>query len=89
MTDRAYDPDLDLDPDDPGWWGYASCPQTDSEAFFPPKGGATAPARRVCMRCMVRATCLEYALRYQVSDGIWGGKSPEQRRKILRERRAA
>ena len=88
MNDTAHD-SLDLSPDGPDWWGYASCPETDPEIFYPPRGASPAPARRVCMGCAVRAACLEYALSARISEGVWGGKTPQQRRAILRERRAA
>lgn len=40
-------------------------------------------AREICMRCPVIAQCLRVGLREEF--GIWGGTTPEQRRKIRRE----
>jgi hypothetical protein len=36
----------------------------------------------------VKAPCLEYALAYRVDDGVWGGTSERQRKRILRRQRA-
>lgn len=40
-------------------------------------------AREICMRCPVIAQCLRVGLREEF--GIWGGTTPQQRRKIRRE----
>jgi hypothetical protein len=40
-------------------------------------------AREICMRCPVIAQCLRVGLREEF--GIWGGTSPEQRRRIKRQ----
>jgi WhiB family redox-sensing transcriptional regulator len=35
----------------------------------------------------VRQTCLEYALANRERDGVWGGATEKERRRILRQRR--
>jgi WhiB family redox-sensing transcriptional regulator len=79
----------DPDPDDLGdqptvldWQDAALCAQTDPEAFFPDKGGSTREAKRVCMACEVRVTCLDYALENDERFGIWGGLSERERRRV-------
>ena len=64
------------------WMQDALCAQTDPEMFFPQKGGSTRNAKRVCASCDVREQCLEYALRTKQDDGIWGGKSAIELRKM-------
>ena len=44
-------------------------------------------ARRMCAGCPVRAECLEYALLHRIPQGVWGGASERERRRILRARR--
>ncbi|GAA2234858.1 hypothetical protein GCM10010401_03380 [Rarobacter faecitabidus] len=66
------------------WQDRALCAQTDPEAFFPEKGGSTREAKRVCVRCEVKAECLEYALANDERFGIWGGLSERERRKLKR-----
>ena len=64
------------------WQERALCAQTDPEAFFPEKGGSTREAKRVCVTCDVRSTCLDYALQHDERFGIWGGLSERERRKL-------
>lgn len=39
--------------------------------------------KRTCRRCPVQEQCLEYALRMNISDGVWGGRIARER-KMLR-----
>lgn len=80
---------LDELPEPPEWMGDALCAQTDPEAFFPEKGGSTRSAKRICGLCTVREECLEYAIANEERFGIWGGLSERERRRIVRDRRAA
>ena len=66
------------------WQDQALCAETDSEAFFPDKGGSTRAAKRVCSACEVSAECLEYALAHDERFGIWGGTSEHERRRLRR-----
>lgn len=79
---------LDPDPEPPGplaWHGRALCAQIDSDLFFPERGGATMPAKRVCMLCEVRTECLEEALRDDL-QGVWGGTSERERQRMKGKR---
>lgn len=66
----------------PEWTGQALCAQTDPELWFPPKGGSTRAAKRVCGRCPVRQPCLAHALANDERFGVWGGLSEPQRRRL-------
>lgn len=69
------------------WQDDALCAQTDPEAFFPETGGSIRPATDICFACEVREQCLKYAMDNNFDyDGIFGGLSPKNRRK-LREKR--
>ena len=37
--------------------------------------------------CPVRETCLEYALTVREKNGVWGGLTERERRRVLRQRR--
>ena len=52
--------------------------------FYPGRGEDCAQARAVCEGCSVRADCLDYALKYRVKFGIWGGTTELERRHIRR-----
>lgn len=41
----------------------------------------TAKAKAICMTCTVRAECLGYADATDETEGIWGGKTPQERGK--------
>lgn len=72
------------------WMDGAACATTDPEMFYPEKGGVGArDAKSVCLRCDVRTQCLEYALSNKEPFGVWGGKSEQERRKMLSRQVAA
>lgn len=71
------------------WMGMANCVGLDPDVFFPPRGASTDEAKAICAACVVRDTCLDYALTHHIVWGIWGGKSIRQRRQISRDRREA
>jgi WhiB family redox-sensing transcriptional regulator len=72
----------DIDTDPLAWQADGTCAQTDPEAFFPEKGGSTREAKKICIGCEVKPTCLEYALQNNERFGIWGGLSERERRKL-------
>lgn len=74
------------------WMGRAACRDLDPALFFPQRdentdrGDNYAPeARAACAGCPVAAECLMYALNNAERHGLWGGKSPKQRRTIRRQ----
>lgn len=74
----------------PDWMDEAACKKR-TDLFFPGEHGMTeiAAAKRICADCPVRVDCLHYALDHGEKDGVWGGKSGEQRRVMLKGRRAS
>ncbi|MGH9209874.1 MAG: WhiB family transcriptional regulator [Acidimicrobiales bacterium] len=72
-----------------GWVAHAACRGTDTELFYPTRGEATEPAKKVCAGCPARVDCLEYALAATEKFGIWGGLSERERRQVRRARRVA
>lgn len=73
--------DLELSEPEP-WMLEGLCAQVDPDLWFPEKGGTTGDAKRICMKCPVRADCLEYALAHDERFGIWGGLSERERRAL-------
>lgn len=71
----------------PEWQNQALCPQSDPEAFFPPKGGSVRYAKRICAKCEVKDDCLDWALDHNENYGVWGGLTERERRGL--KRRAA
>jgi WhiB family transcriptional regulator, redox-sensing transcriptional regulator len=74
---------------DAKWHEDAACRDADPDLFFP--RGATGSAQRqieqatrICRTCLVRTECLAWALDHEVTDGVWGGTTMDQRRAIRR-----
>jgi WhiB family redox-sensing transcriptional regulator len=40
-------------------------------------------AKAICRSCIVRAECLEYALRIREPHGIWGALNEAERKQLL------
>ena len=78
------------DVDDLEWRDKAACLKADPELFFPVGTVKIAElqidkAKAVCGRCAVREVCLKYALDTNQDDGVWGGLSEDERRKLKRK----
>jgi WhiB family redox-sensing transcriptional regulator len=58
----------------------------DPALFFPSDGVGVQIAQRICAECLVRVTCLDYALDNRIDNGVWGGTSERERRRRLRSR---
>jgi len=78
------------------WAAYAACsePGVDPELFFPLgdfglSARPAAAAMAICARCPVRAECLDWALRVGEPAGIWGGTTPDERRRLRHAARTA
>lgn len=67
---------------DHGWMTGARCVETGPEPFFPGQHEKATGAKRVCQGCEVRAECLDYAMALRIEDGVWGGQSSRERRKV-------
>jgi WhiB family transcriptional regulator, redox-sensing transcriptional regulator len=80
-----------------GWQQHGLCRACDSAVFFPPahfehkpeREAREAKAKAICMRCPVRAECLEWALSVREPHGVWGGHSESERKQILLGKRKA
>jgi hypothetical protein len=66
------------------WQNQGACQREEVEIFFP-KRGQTTNAAEYCGQCVVKETCLDYALTNSLSDGIWGDHSGRQRRQLTKE----
>ena len=56
------------------------------EVMFPEQGRSTAPGLKICGKCPVRASCIEYSLHTGEHFGIWG--VPDRPRRRARRQRA-
>lgn len=70
------------------WRSEAACRDVDPELFFPTSSSGpdyerqVGAAKDVCERCSVRLPCLQYAIVQGERDGIWGGLTESERRRL-------
>lgn len=64
------------------WVTDAICVQVGPDPWFVERGESARPAKRVCGGCPVRQQCLQYALDAHITEGIWGGLTPRERRAL-------
>jgi WhiB family redox-sensing transcriptional regulator len=67
------------------------------DLFFPEHGGGAQAkadielAKTICMSCVHRVECAEYAINEHIEDGVWGATTPRERTalrgKVTRKRR--
>ncbi len=69
------------------WREHAACQGIEPEIFYPVEDDVAEPAKEVCAQCPVAASCLEHALTNRERDGVWGGATERERRRMVRQRR--
>jgi WhiB family redox-sensing transcriptional regulator len=69
------------------WRQQAACCGVDPEIFHPATEEEAEPAKAICASCVVRDPCLQHALAYRELEGIWGGTTGRERRRLLRRQR--
>ena len=69
------------------WRQRSACRGVDPDIFYPATDEEAGEAKAICEQCPVREPCLEYALANRERDGVWGGATERERRRIVRQRR--
>ena len=69
------------------WRQRAACRGVDPDVFYPASDEEAEEAKSICRVCPVREACLEYALANRERDGVWGGATERERRRLIRQRR--
>jgi WhiB family redox-sensing transcriptional regulator len=77
-----------------GWRESGSCHDSDPNLFYPLGRGVAAleqieEAKTLCRTCPSQEPCLAFALSTHQELGVWGGMSADERRRLLRSRRAS
>ena len=69
------------------WRDRAACGDTDPNLFFPDDGDVigTERAKAICASCPVARHCLSFALETNQVEGIWGGTTKGDRRRLRRQ----
>lgn len=63
-----------------------ACNGKPAELFFPEHAARYPKAAAWCHSCPCETECLTWALETRQSFGMWGGRTPEERREILARR---
>jgi WhiB family redox-sensing transcriptional regulator len=71
----------------PSWRARAACRGVDPDIFYPMTDEEAEEAKAICRGCAVHETCLEWALANRERDGVWGGATERERRRMARQRR--
>jgi len=71
------------------WRGLGACRGLDASVFFPETDEDADVAKAVCSGCDVRRACLEFALLAREKQGVWGGCTERERRRLVRLGRSA
>jgi len=73
------------------WMRDALCHEYPLRLFFPESGQSTEHAKAICGRCLVKAECLDYALRnpYARDHGVWAGTTRNERKRLKRNGQSA
>lgn len=70
-----------------GWHESAACKGEGTEKFYRDERGPYVNLgwREICSVCPVRSDCLANALREEELWGVWGGFTPNARRRLVSE----
>ena len=69
------------------WRELGACRGLDPGMFYPDDDDDAEVQRRCAQQCDVRIACLEHALASREKQGVWGGATERERRRIIRQRR--
>ena len=69
------------------WRQKAACRGVDPDIFYPVSEEDAEEAKAICNQCPVQQACLEWALSNREREGVWGGATERERRRIIRRRR--
>jgi WhiB family redox-sensing transcriptional regulator len=69
------------------WRADAACHDVDPDLFFPISTTGAGlrqidAAKRICRVCPAQTQCLAWALEHEVTDGVWGATTQDERRAI-------
>jgi WhiB family redox-sensing transcriptional regulator len=67
---------------DSGWREHSACARVEPATFFPDNDKKADLALALCAGCSVSGHCLAAALGNGEPEGVWGGTTPDERRRM-------
>jgi len=66
--------------------GTQLCTAYSTDIFYPEEyeEADVAQAKSICNNCWIKDKCLAYALSINEKEGVWGGTTPIERKRIRR-----
>ena len=64
-----------------GTFGLCAVSEVPTSVFYPRTGENQLTAKRICGQCELKQECLDYAIRFRETHGIWGGLNERERSK--------
>lgn len=66
--------------------GTQLCTTYSTDIFYPEEyeEADVAQAKSICNNCWIKDKCLAYALSINEKEGVWGGTTPIERKRIRR-----
>lgn len=68
------------------WRLSAACRGQETDIWYPERGEDHRVPRAICATCPVIVDCLEHALTWPETMGVWGGRTVQERRRLRRGR---
>ena len=69
------------------WRDRAACRGLDPDIFYPVSDEDTDEAKAICAECPVRRRASSSRSLNRERDGVWGGATERERRRMIRQRR--
>lgn len=66
--------------------GTQLCTSYNTDIFYPEdyEEASVAQAKTICNDCWIKDKCLAFALSTNEKEGVWGGTTPRERKRIRR-----
>jgi len=61
------------------WQADALCKEYPEVNFF----NDSRTAKQICQMCAVKQECLEFAIKNDIRDGVWGGMLHKERKTVI------
>lgn len=65
------------------WQFESKCTPEDSNLFFNGSASKVIKAKMICLGCPVQNKCLDFAIKNNIEEGIFGGLTFDERKSLV------